>query len=90
MIGFLSILAVDYLLVFGVGTIAGMMLITMRIASAFTVVEKGSSEVFPAIGISFGSAKSFLWSFRRLPDLLCEWPFHNPCTMDTSRMTASV
>jgi high-affinity nickel permease len=31
--------AVAYLLIFGVGTIAGMMLITMSLASAFTMVE---------------------------------------------------
>jgi high-affinity nickel permease len=33
--------AVAYLLIFGVGTIAGMMLITMSIASTFTLVGKG-------------------------------------------------
>jgi ABC-type nickel/cobalt efflux system permease component RcnA len=33
--------AIAYLLIFGVGTIAGMMLITMSIASAFTMVGKG-------------------------------------------------
>ena len=33
--------AIAYLLIFGVGTIAGMMLITMSLASAFTMVGKG-------------------------------------------------
>ena len=33
--------AIAYLLIFGVGTIAGMMLITMSIASAFTIVGRG-------------------------------------------------
>lgn len=36
--------AIAYLLVFGAGTIAGMMLITMSIASAFTVVGKGRQK----------------------------------------------
>ena len=76
--------AVAYLLIFGVGTIAGMMLITMSIASAFTMVGKGASEIFPPTGIGFRVAKSWLRSFRRLPDLLCERPFHNPRAMDTA------
>jgi high-affinity nickel-transport protein len=33
--------AVGYLLIFGVGTVAGMMLITMSIASALTMVGRG-------------------------------------------------
>jgi ABC-type nickel/cobalt efflux system permease component RcnA len=36
--------AIAYLLVFGVGTIAGMMLITMSIASAFTMVGRGRQK----------------------------------------------
>jgi hypothetical protein len=35
---------VAYLLIFGVGTIAGMMLITMSIASAFTMVGRGRQK----------------------------------------------
>jgi ABC-type nickel/cobalt efflux system permease component RcnA len=38
--------AVAYLLIFGVGTIAGMMLITISIASAFTMVGRGRQK-FP-------------------------------------------
>ena len=36
--------AIAYLLIFGVGTIAGMMLITMSLASAFTMVGKGRQK----------------------------------------------
>src|SRR5712692_3754800 len=36
--------AIAYLLVFGVGTIAGMMLITMSIVTAFTVAAKGRQK----------------------------------------------
>jgi high-affinity nickel-transport protein len=36
--------AIAYLLIFGVGTVAGMMLITMSIASAFTLVGRGRQK----------------------------------------------
>jgi high-affinity nickel permease len=36
--------AIAYLLIFGVGTIAGMMLITMSIASAFTMMGRGRQK----------------------------------------------
>src|SRR5580704_4956004 len=36
--------AIAYLLIFGIGTIAGMMMITMSIASAFTMVGKGREK----------------------------------------------
>jgi high-affinity nickel permease len=46
--------AVAYLLVFGLGTVAGMMLITMSIASAFTFVG-GRSRSFPRqLGLAAG------------------------------------
>ncbi|HVI10331.1 MAG TPA: high-affinity nickel-transport family protein [Candidatus Binatia bacterium] len=45
--------AVAYLLIFGVGTIAGMMLITMSIASAFSLVGRGR-ETFSK-RLAFGS-----------------------------------
>jgi ABC-type nickel/cobalt efflux system permease component RcnA len=45
--------AVAYLLVFGVGTIAGMMLITMSIASAFHLVS-GGRKFFPRLALASG------------------------------------
>jgi high-affinity nickel permease len=46
--------AVAYLLVFGVGTIAGMMLITMSIASAFTMVGKGRKKFSRRLALASG------------------------------------
>jgi ABC-type nickel/cobalt efflux system permease component RcnA len=46
--------AVAYLLVFGVGTIAGMMLITMSIASAFHVVGKGRAKFSRRLSLASG------------------------------------
>jgi high-affinity nickel-transport protein len=46
--------AIAYLLIFGVGTIAGMMLITMSIASAFTVVGKGRQKFSRQLGLASG------------------------------------
>ncbi len=46
--------AVAYLLVFGVGTIAGMMLITMSIASAFHVVGKGRARFSRRLSLASG------------------------------------
>ena len=46
--------AIAYLLVFGVGTIAGMMLITMSIASAFTFVGKGRQKFSRRLGLASG------------------------------------
>jgi high-affinity nickel-transport protein len=46
--------AVAYLLIFGVGTIAGMMLITMSIASAFTVVGKGREKFSRRLALASG------------------------------------
>ena len=43
-----------YLLVFGVGTIAGMMLITMSIASAFTMVGKGRERFARRLALASG------------------------------------
>jgi ABC-type nickel/cobalt efflux system permease component RcnA len=45
--------AVAYLLVFGAGTIAGMMLITMSIASAFHLVS-GGRKSFPRLALASG------------------------------------
>jgi high-affinity nickel-transport protein len=45
--------AIAYLLVFGVGTIAGMMLITMSIASTFHLA-RGSQKVFRRIALASG------------------------------------
>jgi ABC-type nickel/cobalt efflux system permease component RcnA len=46
--------AVAYLLVFGVGTIAGMMLITMSIVSAFTTVGKGRQKFSHRLALASG------------------------------------
>ncbi|MGA8619402.1 MAG: high-affinity nickel-transport family protein [Candidatus Sulfotelmatobacter sp.] len=46
--------AIAYLLVFGVGTIAGMMLITMSIASAFTMVGKGRQKFSRRLALASG------------------------------------
>jgi high-affinity nickel-transport protein len=46
--------AIGYLLVFGVGTIAGMMLITMSIASAFTMVGKGRRKLSQRLALASG------------------------------------
>jgi high-affinity nickel-transport protein len=45
--------AIAYLLVFGVGTIAGMMLITMSIASTFRLFS-GSQLFFRRLGLASG------------------------------------
>ncbi|MFZ0951952.1 MAG: high-affinity nickel-transport family protein [Candidatus Sulfotelmatobacter sp.] len=46
--------AVAYLLIFGVGTIAGMMLITMSLASAFTMVGKGRETFSRRLALGSG------------------------------------
>jgi high-affinity nickel-transport protein len=46
--------AVAYLFVFGVGTIAGMMLITMSLASAFTMVGKGRQKFSRRLALASG------------------------------------
>jgi uncharacterized protein YebE (UPF0316 family) len=46
--------AIAYLLIFGVGTIAGMMLITMSIASAFAVVGKGRVKFSSRLAFALG------------------------------------
>jgi ABC-type nickel/cobalt efflux system permease component RcnA len=46
--------AIAYLLIFGVGTIAGMMLITMSLASAFTMVGKGRQKFFRRLALASG------------------------------------
>ncbi len=46
--------AIAYLLVFGVGTIAGMMVITMSIASAFTMVGKGRQKFSRRLALASG------------------------------------
>jgi ABC-type nickel/cobalt efflux system permease component RcnA len=46
--------AVVYLLVFGLGTVAGMMLITMSIASAFTFLGKGRQTFSHRLGLVSG------------------------------------
>src|SRR5580658_2178652 len=46
--------AVAYLLIFGVGTIAGMMVITMSIASAFTMMGKGRQKFSRQLALASG------------------------------------
>jgi high-affinity nickel permease len=46
--------AIAYLLVFGVGTIAGMMLITMSVASAFTMVGKRREKFSARLALASG------------------------------------
>jgi high-affinity nickel permease len=46
--------AVAYLLIFGVGTIAGMMLITMSLASAFTMVGSGRQRFSRRLALASG------------------------------------
>ena len=46
--------AVAYLLIFGVGTIAGMMLITMSLAYAFTMAGKGRQKVSRRLAFASG------------------------------------
>jgi ABC-type nickel/cobalt efflux system permease component RcnA len=46
--------AIAYLLIFGVGTIAGMMLITMSIASAFTLMGRGRQKFSRQLALASG------------------------------------
>jgi len=46
--------AVAYLLIFGVGTIAGMMLITMSIASMFAMVARGRQKSSRRLALASG------------------------------------
>jgi high-affinity nickel-transport protein len=46
--------AVAYLLIFGVGTIAGMMVITMSIASAFTMMGRGRQKFSRRLALASG------------------------------------
>lgn len=46
--------AIAYLLIFGVGTIAGMMLITMSLASAFTMVGRGRQKFSSRLAFASG------------------------------------
>jgi len=46
--------AIAYLLIFGVGTIAGMMLITMSLASAFTMVGRGRQKFSRRLALASG------------------------------------
>jgi high-affinity nickel permease len=46
--------AVAYLLIFGVGTVAGMMLITMSIASALHIVDRGNKTFARRLGLASG------------------------------------
>jgi ABC-type nickel/cobalt efflux system permease component RcnA len=46
--------AIAYLLIFGVGTIAGMMLITMSLATAFTMVGKGRQKFSRRLALASG------------------------------------
>jgi high-affinity nickel permease len=46
--------AIAYLLIFGVGTIAGMMLITMSLASAFTMVGRGRQKFSRRLAFTSG------------------------------------
>jgi high-affinity nickel-transport protein len=46
--------AIAYLLIFGMGTIAGMMLITMSIASAFTMMGKGRQKFSRRLAFASG------------------------------------
>jgi high-affinity nickel-transport protein len=46
--------AIAYLLIFGIGTIAGMMLITMSIASAFTMVSAGREKFSRRLAFASG------------------------------------
>lgn len=46
--------AIAYLLIFGVGTIAGMMLITMSMASAFSLVGKGRQKLSHRLALASG------------------------------------
>jgi high-affinity nickel-transport protein len=46
--------AVAYLLIFGVGTIAGMMLITMSLASAFTMAGRGRQKFSRRLALASG------------------------------------
>ena len=46
--------AIAYLLIFGIGTIAGMMLITMSLASAFTMVGKGREKFSRRLALASG------------------------------------
>jgi high-affinity nickel-transport protein len=46
--------AVAYLLIFGVGTIAGMMVVTMLLASAFTLVGRGRQNFSRRLAFASG------------------------------------
>jgi high-affinity nickel-transport protein len=46
--------AIAYLLIFGIGTIAGMMLITMSIATAFTMASAGRQKFSRRLAFASG------------------------------------
>ena len=59
--------AIAYLLIFGIGTIAGMMLITMSLASAFTMVGRGREKFSQRLAFASGLlsvAFGLLWPIR--------------------------
>ena len=76
--------AVAYLLVFGIGTVAGMMLITMSIASAFNFFWVEEQEL-PAcvLGLASGLV-SLAFGISGLSDRFWQRPVHRTSAMDTA------
>ena len=56
--------AIAYLLIFGVGTIAGMMLITMSIASAFVMVGRGRENFSRRLAVASVEAAPLLYRLQ--------------------------
>jgi high-affinity nickel-transport protein len=66
--------AIVYLVVFGVGTMGGMMLVTMAMASAFQYADRGSARLTRAFGlasgvvsVAFGLSLAYQISFAAAP-----------------------
>ena len=69
-------LAVLYLLVFGIGTIAGMMLITTAIALPFKYSKKRFARLNHSLGVASGIISVAFGIFIVYEMAFCEWAFH--------------
>ena len=76
--------AVAYLLVFGMGTVAGMMLITMSIASAFNFFGSKNKSFPRVLGLASGLLSLAFGDFPGLSDRFWQWPVHRTSAMDAT------
>ena len=73
-----------YLLVFGVGTIAGMMPITMIIGAPFPYTGKGFGSLNRGFPVDSGPISFGLRTLCHFPDRVCGWPVHRPPALDVA------